>query len=121
MRAGVPFLASNSESSLLARPGPLDVERDWDATSGKASFAAVLEIPKASETVGASPPKALCRSKENTSSHRANRSPNEDPSFHALLEVQRWRTAPQKIFAPSLLLRFARVRLLHGGKKSRPA
>src|SRR6266496_2858237 len=121
MRAGVQFLVGNSESSLLARPGPLDADRDWDATSGKASFAAVLEIPKASEAAGASQPKALCRSKENTLSRRANRSPNGDPCFHALPEVQRWRTAPQKIFAHSLLLRFARVRLLHGGAKSHPA
>src|SRR4029077_3508280 len=119
MRAGVPFLASNSESSLLARPGPLDVDRDWDATSGKASFATVLEIPKASEAAGASQPKALRRSKENTLSHQANGSPNGDPSFHALLAVQRWGPAPQKLFAYSLLLRFARVRLLHGGTKSR--
>src|SRR5205814_1522470 len=33
MRAGAQFLPGNSESSLLARPGPLDADRDWDATS----------------------------------------------------------------------------------------
>src|SRR5881296_610924 len=120
MRAGVQFLAGNSESPLLARPDPLDADRDWDATSGKASFAAVLEIPKASEAAGASQPKAQRRSKENTLSRRANKSSNGDPTFHALLEVQRQRAAPQKIFVHSLLLRLARVRLLHGGRKSRP-
>src|SRR5438552_11941603 len=120
MRAGVQFLVGNSESSLLARPGPLDADRDWDATCGKASFAAVLEIPKASEAAGASQRKALCRSEENTLWRRANRSPNENPSFCTLPEVQRWQTAPQKIFAHSLLLRFARVRLLHWAAKSRP-
>ena len=120
MRAGAQFLPGNSESSLLARPGPLDADRDWDATSGKASFAVVLEIPKASEAPGASQPKALRRSKENTLSRRANRSPTAAPSLRTLPEVQRWRTARQKIFAHSLLLRFARVRPLHGGAKFRP-
>src|SRR5438270_11218778 len=117
MRAGVQFLVGNSEASPLARPGPLDADRDWDATCGNASFAAVLGIPKASEAAGASQRKALCRSEENTLWRRANRSPNEDPSFCTLPEIQRWQTAPQKLFAHSLLLRFARFRLLRDAAK----
>src|SRR4030095_1808706 len=87
--AGVQSSAGNFESSLQARPDPLDADRDWDAASGKAGSATVSETPRTWEVARVSQPKARHRSEENTLSRRANKSPSEHPSLHALRYASR--------------------------------
>src|SRR5882724_13693884 len=94
--AAVRFSAGIRGSSQPARPNPSGVDRDCGATSGQASFATLLEIPKTLEAAGARQPKVQCLSEESKVLHRANKSRNGHPSFRAVA-VPNWRTVRQGV------------------------
>src|ERR1700720_2328602 len=71
--AAVRFSEGIRGSSQPARPNPLAVDRDRDATSWQASLAALLEIPTILEAAGARQPKVQRLSEESKVSHRANK------------------------------------------------
>src|SRR5712691_12652405 len=77
--AAVRFSAGTRGSSQPARPNPLGVDLDCDATSGQARFAALLETLKILEAAGARQPKVQRLSEESKVSHPANKSLNGDP------------------------------------------
>src|SRR6266516_5984457 len=95
--AGVRFSAGIHGSSPLARPNPLGVDRDRDATSWQAIFATVLETSKSLEAAGAPQPKAQRLSEGSKVSHRANKALNGCPALNAAI-VRSWQTVPERMF-----------------------
>src|SRR6476660_4497144 len=70
---GVRFSAGIRGSSRPARPNPLGVDQDRDATSCQARRATLWETPKILEAAGARQPKAQRLSEESKVLHRANK------------------------------------------------
>src|SRR5437773_5645725 len=79
-----------------ARPNPLGVDLDCDATSWQTGFATLWETPKILEAAGARQPKVQRLSEESKVLHRANKSRNGHPSFRAVA-VPNWRTVRQGV------------------------